>query len=258
MRGRLIFAFLAAAAAGLLTVLGVQRWEDGQRLKLGLAQLGRDEQTAAQLRAANQGLAAQLKALPDAKTLRQRHAAIERMRAALDRMRMRERKAKLALGLPSDPVWPDGAEVRAAKEWEDRGQGSPMDTVETVLWSARTGDVDRLAGLIALDPDAEKAADSLYGGLSDAAREQYGSPEEVLATLISGQMPTNYEALAPVSERDVAPDARLLVVRLEDGSGAQQDLTFKFQKTDDNWRMDVPAAVVNRFAAQLKSGGPIR
>ena len=40
-------------------------------------------------------------------------------------------------------------------------------------------------------------------------------------------------------------------LRLEDGTEIQRDLTFKFQREQDSWRMDVPVSVVNRYAARL-------
>jgi hypothetical protein len=123
--------------------------------------------------------------------------------------------------------------------------------MESVLWSARTGDVDHLTTLIGFEPNARQRADALFAGLPEDARSRYGSPEAVIATLISAQMPTDDSAVAEIAQTDPSPDSAVLTVRVEDGSGAQHDLDLKFQQTDNAWRLDVPESVVSRYAHQL-------
>ena len=175
------------------------------------------------------------------------------MRASVNALELQRSALKRALGQRVDAVWPEGAVVRRAKDWSFRGQASPPDAVESLLWSARAGDVDRLGGLIRFEPSAKKKAEALLAGLPEAARAQYGSPETIVATMIAAQIPTDYSAIATVRETEPDSDSALLTLRVEEGSGAQRDLELKFQREQDSWRLDVPEGVVNRLAVQLES-----
>jgi hypothetical protein len=171
----------------------------------------------------------------------------------LNTLDLQVRSLKRTLGQPADPVWPDGATVVPSSQWKFAGQGSPADTLESVLWAAREGDVDRLAGLIELDPGTKAQADAFLARMPENSRTQFGSSEKIVATLIAAQMPTDYAAMGTYREAEPDPGSSLLGVRILDGTGNQRDFTFKFQLAQDSWRLDVPASVVSNLARQLNS-----
>jgi hypothetical protein len=256
MRTRIVLLIVGLAALGVFFLVGKKERERNERLQIEAARLERVQARRFVLQGENERLRHTLASTGDPNALLKRQQDIERMRSAMDALNLRIRSLKRNLGLPADPVWPEGANVVPAGDWRFAGQANPADTLESVLWTARTGDVDRLAGLIALDPKTKAKADALFAELPEDARSQYGSSEKVIATLIAAQMPTDYAAMATFREVDSAPDSALLGVRIQAATGNQHDLTFKFQRELDNWRLDVPASAANNLERQL-SAAPV-
>jgi hypothetical protein len=112
--------------------------------------------------------------------------------------------------------------------------------------------------LIGFDPNARQKADALFASLPEQARAQYGSPEKVIATLVAAQMPTNYSAVAAVKQSEPNPDVSLMTLRVEEGTGSQRDIDFKFQRDQNSWRLSVPQSAVNRYAALLQSSTSLK
>ena len=253
MRIQPFLLLVGVAALGLLCFVVKGLRERNSRLQLEVARLERVRESQLQLQGENERLRQVLSSTGDLTALRKRHQEIERAKNAVDALSLQIRSLKRSLGQPADPVWPNGSSVISSKEWRFAGQGSPADTVESVLWAARAGDVDRLAGLIALDPATKTQADAFFARLPDESRAQFGSSEKIVATLIADQMPADYAAMATFHEVDPDPSSALLGVRIQDGTGNQRDLTFKLEREQDNWRLYVPAPVVSNLARQLSS-----
>jgi len=252
MCARIALLVACVAALGAFCILVNRERASNGRLQVQAARLERIQADRLRLQAENERLKQVLASVGDLAALQTRYQNIKSMRNAIDALNLQVRSLKRTLGQPADPVWPDGAEVIRSSEWKFAGQGSPADTLESVLWSARTGDVDRLAGLIALDQNSKAKADAFFAGLSEDARAQYGSSEKIIATLIAAQMPTDYAAMATFREVDSDSNA-LLGVRIQEGTGTQRDLTFRFQRDQDEWRLDMPTSVVGTLARQLES-----
>jgi hypothetical protein len=248
MAVKFILLFLGVALSSAV-IIGEQ--ERQGRLQVEAARLERICANFARLNQENRRWRAALAEIGDLSVLRSRCAKIARAQAAIDKLELQRRSLKQASGFQVEGVWPSGANVRRASEWRFCGQASPADAVESVLWSARSGDVDHLASLITFEPGARQRAEEMFAGLTEEARAQYGSPEKIIATMAAAQIPTDYSAMAALSQTEPSPDSALLSLRLEDGTGVQRDLTLKFQRYEDGWSLDVPAAVVDRFAAQL-------
>lgn len=194
----------------------------------------------------------------DLDSLRGRSVENEHLRASINAFELKQRNLKRALGISDEAVWPAWAQVVPSGEWKFRGQASPMSAMESVLWTARAGDVDRLAALIGFEPNAKQKADEIFAGLPGTARVQYASPESIVATLMAEEMPTNYSAMAEVNRADADPDTAVLTVRVEDASGAQRDLNLKFQLEGNAWHLNVPEAVVSRYEHQLLTAPPTK
>lgn len=182
---------------------------------------------------------------------------LERLRERNDRLALAVNGLKRRLGLHPDPIWPAGSVVRPASIWAFRGQDTPADTLESVLWSARGGDVDRLAELIGFEAGAGKAAAALFAGLPVATQAQYGSPKKLVATFIAAQIPADYTAMAPLREVDPTRATSLVTLRLEDAAGAQEDLRFKLQLQGNAWKLDVPEPVIRRYTAAGNYPSPV-
>jgi len=251
VRARLVIVLVGIAALVAFCLIERKEQERDGRLKLEAARLERLHAKRLSLQEENDRLRQVMSSTGDLAALRRRHQEIDRARNAINALDLQIHSLKRNLGQPVDPVWPEGATVLPSSEWKFAGQASPSDTVESVLWSARTGDVDSLTGLITLDKATKAKADAYFAALPGEARAQFGSSEKIVATLIAAQMPTDYAAMATFREVDADPDSALLGVRIQEGSGSQLDLTFKFEREQDNWRLDVPSSVVGDLARQL-------
>jgi hypothetical protein len=244
-------AFLGISALCVVGAAIVAEFERAARLRIEAARLESTCSECERLNKENGQWQRAIAGAGDLDFLRSRNANILRMRASIDALELKQRFLKRALGIRDEAVWPAGAEVVREGDWKFRGQATPADAMESVLWSARMGDVDHLAGLISFEPRAKQRADDIFAGLPEAARSQYGSPEAVFATLIAAQIPTDYSAMAEIGQSYPSADSAILDVRIESENGNQRDLSLKFQQAQDAWRLDVPEAVVSQYAHQM-------
>jgi hypothetical protein len=244
-----------ALVVGITVVAAVTVYrleEIGNHRRSEIMRLERIRSERSRLNAENASLESWLALNADAAALRTQLAGVAAARARVDALLLRERELKRLLGQAVDPVWPANAEVLGASAWTYAGQASPSAALESVLSTARSGDVDKLAKLIDFEGDAGTRAQALFDGLPEESRAQYGSPAKVMAVLIAARMPSDYVAMATLGEEHDSEDTAVVGIRLQDGSGGQRDLSFKFQKHQNDWRLDVPEPVVESLAHQLK------
>jgi hypothetical protein len=244
---------LGAALAASTGALFMRERRQGAHLREKMGRLAGVAIERSRLESENRRLRAAIGRAEDSAKARDGRADRDGTQTLVDALQLRVRELKLALGQDADPVWPAGARVAPAGDWAFVGSASPADTLESVLWSARTGNVDRLAGLIAFEPKARDEAAAMFAGLPDEARAQFESPEKVVATYVAAQMPEGYVAFAALAGGTTDPGTAFQSVRIQDAKGGQHDLWFKFGRSDGGWRLLVPESVVARYASQLGS-----
>jgi hypothetical protein len=244
----LVIGVLSLAAEILVSGAASRRQLEGEKRSLESA-----NSEKARLLAENARMEGNLRNSKSAKELSESVRQIAKIRSYLAGLQLEERRLKAELKLPDEPVWPDGATVRQATDWKFEGQATPEAALESVLATARAGDVDRLAGLIGLEESAKAKAEALFKQLPPSAQAEYGTPDKVLATLIAGQMPSDYAAMAVLSTSNPDPASALVSLRLEEAGGNQRDLDFKLQQVGGAWRLDVPAAVVASLGQRLSA-----
>jgi hypothetical protein len=252
MTARSIIFAVGAIGIGIATTVLLNGSRQRQRLEAEVARLVPQQAAADRIRAMNAQLRRALAFTETGSELQQRQREIERLRFGINGLELEARALKRELGVPSEPVWPAGAAVRSAVLWAYCGQATPDDTLESVLWTARTGDTEHLADLIDFEPGAKAKAEALFASLPDAARVQYGSPAGIVAALIAAQMPTDYAAMAAVARSEPVPGVALVRLRLLDGSGVQSDHDFKLLSAAGAWRLAVPESVVDSGVAQVR------
>jgi hypothetical protein len=166
--------------------------------------------------------------------LEQGSAEAARLRARLGALEQE------AAGLPS--AIGAGPKV-PAKDWIYAGRASPDSTIESVLWAASRGDVDRLSGLLAFAPDVRARVETLFSQLPAESQQDYGSPEKVVATLLAGSFPKDASAMTiqggTILEREAS-----VSVAVEHSDGATKNNMVKFQRTTDGWQVLVPSSVM--------------
>jgi len=252
MRASWILAVLGLASLGVLGEFCLLSFHKEQTLKIEAAQVKERGLKRSQLGSANARMARELAKFGDLTVLWRNHNQAQQIQSGIDKLRLTIHNLQLAKPLPGeskpDPVWPDGAEVKAAKDWAYVGKKTPRDMLESLLWASTNGDVDHLAGLITFHGPAQAAAQALFDQLPDKERADYGSPAKIVAEMIAASMPTDLEA--------ASIDAKtwkwsLLTVRDEHADGAQSDMYFRADQSADGWQLDVPAKVIQGFQKKL-------
>jgi hypothetical protein len=134
--------------------------------------------------------------------------------------------------------------------WRNAGRATPEAALETALWAAATGEVDALAQLLLLEPDARQRAQALLDRLPESARAQYATPERLIALLTAKQIPLG--AMQLVAAMPQGDDTRLLRVRLHSPEGWARTTSVAARGAPGDWRLVVPGPAVDRLAAQLQ------
>lgn len=161
------------------------------------------------------------------------------------------------------------------RDWENRGQATPIATVETALWAAAGGDVARLRSMLLLDDEVRSKADAILAQLPDASRATYTSAEQLIAAftaksiplgdaqLVWKHQPAADEAIACVFVRNTDVNAALPteVPRAQAASenlppmaapNAKTSATYlSLRRNDGAWRLVVPTSAVDKIASEL-------
>jgi hypothetical protein len=130
------------------------------------------------------------------------------------------------------------------------GRATPESAAETVLWAAVGGDVDALSNAFMFTPTAREKADAWFAGLSEATRQQYGSPEKVIALMIAKDA-AGLSGMQVLGKKEVAPDNVGVRVRFGSVDGKTKDDNLLMRRGNDGWQMVLPDNAVEKFARQL-------
>ncbi|MBI5382186.1 MAG: hypothetical protein HZA31_09835 [Opitutae bacterium] len=122
---------------------------------------------------------------------------------------------------------------------KNAGRGKPTAAVETLLWAATQGEIDTLANSLLLDPNARTKADAWFARLPPESQAQFGSPEKVLATVLSVRASKELAAMGVVSQADKGTDLTLMRVRFQNAEGQQRDDQWPLRLTSDGWKLIV-------------------
>lgn len=149
------------------------------------------------------------------------------------------------------PAAPVSKPPTRASRWTDRGALTPAAALESVLWAATQGEVTRLAGMLSLDPEARRMAETLFARLPEDTRAKYGSAEAVVALMIAGRMPMSYRSLS-VLEQTTGSDGSMTVrTRLQRLNGSERTSNFRMRYAPGGWQLVVPPEVMAEFVRTL-------
>lgn len=173
---------------------------------------------------------------------------------------LREQVAKAELSAEKRPT----AEERFAigntvsvSHWQNAGMASPQATLETALWAGAGGDVDTFARTIILMGYSRRAAQELLESMPAAMREQYDTPEKLIAFFTIQEVSpgsAQVRQFTPLSGWP-APAAQMQVL-FREANGKAKDRNLLFMQSPDGWKIVVTDGVVAKFAAQLKQAPP--
>ena len=251
MRRPIIFlALLGLIVGGFLFALVRQR----QRAAIGLLRDLQNER--ARLEVENAQLRAREISSADRESLRSDRAALVRLRMEIETLRRQaDDPTRLAVTGPEETTRPPEnsileTQVRAS-EWRNAGTATPVATLETVLWAAAGGDVDRLASLLVFDPGVRARAETLLAGLPEKARAEYGTPERLIAALTAKDVPLGMARIFDPKIEDAS--GRRIVVNLLPPTGAgSRPVAVSLRQDGEIWKLGVPASAVEKYASLLK------
>jgi hypothetical protein len=173
--------------------------------------------------------------------LRADHAAVTRLRDELETLR-READQR-----PPEPAPAPPPKKISAAEWKNAGRATPTAAVETVLWAAAGGDIDALAKAVVFDAKVRPSVDAFFAALPPALREQYGTPERLVAFFTAKDIPLG--AMTIVGQKPVGTDGAQVALLLEGTDGATpRKAVLSLQRDDEGWRLRVPPAAVQNYA----------
>lgn len=137
-----------------------------------------------------------------------------------------------------------------ADAWKNAGKATPEAAAETVLWAAVGGDVDTLSASLVFTPTARDKADAWFAGLSESTRQQYGTPEKVIALMIAKDAAA-LSGMQVLGQKEIAADNVAVRLRFANNDGQTKDDNFLMRRGSDGWRMVLPDSAVEKFARQL-------
>ena len=188
-------------------------------------------------------------------------AAVARLRAELDAIKVRALKRSAAqpkvnnealtvpLSLSTDMVPSD--------QWKNAGRATPAATFETALWAAAAGDVDSLAGLLSIDPVVRIEAVKLMQMLPYSLRQDYNTPEQVIALLATRDVPVSGAAQI-LDDKATGPAGTRVVAVLRDAENRRRQTHLLLRQDGAEWRLIVPASAVERYTAMVRGPAAAR
>ena len=141
----------------------------------------------------------------------------------------------------------------AAETWRNVGHGTPEAAFQTMLWAAMGGDVELHAKSITFTPESRAKIETLFATLPDNLRAQYGTPERMVSSFMSSDMP--FAGMQVLGHTMQGTDTALLDTQWQYANGQVRENQWQFQRgSDGQWRQVIPAPLFDKWATMLRSG----
>lgn len=245
---------------GALILAVVVGWQRDRALKLAAE---RDLLIGRQLRLAGKSGRQPRGADEELARLRRQHEEVQSARESLARVEQALARAK---GQPAPPInlrenpvptEPMLGPMLKSTEWRDAGAMTPQAALESLVWAATSGETGRLSELLAIDEAGRKQLAEAFGLLSEEARASYGTPEQMLATLLAVQVPQDLSAIGSVSTLNLSNGDIVLRTRTERGGAIARDASLVFRLANGHWQLVVPREVaIGALTSALKTAAP--
>ena len=248
---RLLWVAIAALTLVTGATLGWQR-RAAASLRGEIAWQRAQVRERAQLQAENQRLASAQPTPEQLEVLVAERTTVAQLRAELDSLRRRANESATARRTEkpeqAPPTPPLTGNVLAFHLWKNLGAATPAAAFETALWASAGGDIDALAGLLALEPDARAEATALFAQLPEKLRQEFVSPERLVAVLTAKDVPLGSATI--LGQYPSAADTKISA-QIFDAEGKHKVSLFSLRAEGDRWRLVVPGNAVRRYAAWL-------
>jgi len=215
-------------AIGALAVLAAGGWWWQRQMTAQLREQiawQRDEaRELARLQTENRRAAAARGSTAELENLRVEHAALVRLREEIATLRERAAMAKAA-----------AAAMVPAGTWKNAGRATPVAAAETLLWAAAAGNLDLVAGAIAIGPTARARAEKMLAEQPATRRMPGAAAEKLMAALVMADA-AEVTAMRVLAQEEIDGDA-LVRVRLEIAGSRVKEQGFRFRQQGDGWRL---------------------
>lgn len=150
----------------------------------------------------------------------------------------------------------DAAPVRLTPitQWKNGGRATVDATIETVLWAASGGEVDLLSNALEFTDSARAKAQALFDRLPEGTRQQYGSPEKLMALMIAKDA-EKIAGMQILGQREISQDNVGVRLRVGNDLGQTKEQSLLLHHANDGWRLMLTDDPVEKFAKQLGGGG---
>jgi hypothetical protein len=136
-----------------------------------------------------------------------------------------------------------------ATDWKNCGRKNPEAALETMLWASAGGDLAVLKETVVFDDASRAKIAALLASLPESARQQYATPEDLLALEVAGNVPL--ENAQFVARQQIGDDEVTEYVRLKSATGVTRQVQLTLLHSSDGWKLHVPAATVDEIAQSL-------
>lgn len=252
-----IFLAMGVALAGAWAV----RWHASAGLRAEIAALRGQAAERAGLEAERARLRSEIPAPEELSALRAERAAVRRLGGEVEALRQ-QAGARARAAKARAPAAPPPRELSIEEDfvargaWKHAGQRTPTDATQTALWAAAGGDLKALAAAIVLEPAAREKAHALMDKLPREVAAQLATAEDFVALLTAGDVPLT-EAHVFDPKGDAPPRWAVRVVEFRDAQGKTRVAPLRlYQASETEWRLVVPEAALEKYAARLAGGGP--
>jgi hypothetical protein len=167
---------------------------------------------------------------------------------------LRQQVAAPALAQVQAEGFVPGRVIRA-QDWHNVGAATARAALETVLWAGAGGDIAALSQMLQfVDAKARKSAQALLENVPQSLREQYPSPEKLIAFLAVKDVPLGSVKLLQSSDLSDWPSpASNLKLLMVNADGTRKNTNLVFMKSDEVWKLIVTEGVVAKYSAALQA-----
>ncbi|HWA09395.1 MAG TPA: sigma-70 family RNA polymerase sigma factor [Opitutaceae bacterium] len=246
---------LAAGATGL-----VLQQRTTTQLRGEIEELRQQTRENPALRAENQRLTQAVAELP---ALQAEHAELVQLRAELAALKAQKPSTVPASARSGGGPAGGGSATPAAsamvpvEAMGNAGRATPRAAGQTEAWAVQHGDVETAASLITFNPAERAKMEAVVAALPDNLREQYGTPEKLMAMVMAGT-PRPIAAVQVLDEKEQGPDDYVQHIELKYADGRTRTDELTFHRDADGWKRVVSPATVDRVITALKNGPPPR
>ena len=132
------------------------------------------------------------------------------------------------------------------------GRATPTAAAQTMMWAMQRGDTKTVASVLEFEPPERAKLEAFMATLPEKVRTDYGTPEELIAFVMSGS-PRPIVGVQLLSQTQPDADTEMHRVQMQYQNGEVRQDEIKFRREADGWKQVVSPAVVDRVIGYLSA-----